>query len=92
MIFDTARRINSAASFIGLALLGVVEEVGLEHVRTIRAVSLAQMQTAKEVIEAHNAAGIAAGKLGTVSTARIHCVCEERLLVNVKAYADAAQV
>ena len=82
MTFETAYKINSAGAWIAFALIGVRPEVDPRHIETIRGVSLAQMQTAKEVIEAHNA------QLGAKA---IHCVCEDRLLAKVKLYADAFQ-
>jgi hypothetical protein len=92
MKLETAHRINSAAAWIGLALLGVKDSVEVAHVETIRGVSLAQMETATEIVEAENEATIKAGETEAVSPKRICCVCESRLLANVKAYADAVQI
>jgi len=87
MPIETALRINSAALFIGLALLGVLDHVTAEHVALIRSVSLAQMETATEIVEAYNAAA----KDGP-GPHKIYSICEQRLLANVKTYADSVKV
>lgn len=87
MHLETALRINSAAAFIGMALLGILNHVTAEHVALIRSVSLAQMETATEIVEAYNAAA----KDGP-GPHKIYSICEHRLLTNVKTYADNVRV
>lgn len=91
MTFDTAYKINSAAVWIGFALIGVRSEIDPHHIETIRGVSLAQMQTATEVVEAANDAAIKRAENEAVSSTKIHCICDARLLAQVKLYADAFQ-
>lgn len=87
MTFETAEKINSAAVAIGLCLVGAQDLVAPETVALIRAVSLAQIETAKDQIEAANREVTAGGKGG-----KIRVVCADELVANVKRYADSARL
>lgn len=77
--------ITHCATRIGMALTGLTAEVSVEDIAAVRRLSLGQLETAAEIVEAYNLAPAPAPRV-------IHVVCEARLLVHVKTYADAAQV
>lgn len=85
MDFHTADRINTAAFNIGMYLLGVnPRPLAAEHLQTIRDVTLAQMQTAKDVIQAHNAR-----QSSELGVRMLYSVPDDDLLAEIKAAADA---
>jgi hypothetical protein len=85
MHVSTADRINSAAARMGMVVIGVVPNYDEDDVRTIAGVSLAQMQTATEVIEAENVRQLSEPNPGR---RLIRCVCEDTLLLEIKRTAD----
>lgn len=86
----TALRLNAAASFIGMALLGILDRVEPKHIVLVREASLGQLQTATEVVEAENAAAMASAAPG--ETRLLQAICAPAMLSRVKLYADNVQV
>jgi len=82
MNLEKAVEINSASTWLAFHLDGL-RAARPEHLALIQSVTLAQMQTAKDVVEAHNQSVIDSGKGG-----RMQVVCEDRLLFRVKKFAD----
>lgn len=87
---DTAHHIAAAAAWIALALDGILESAAKSHIETIRRVTLGQMQTATEIVEADNAAALAAAPSG--QPVRLKLICAPAVLARVKLYADNAHV
>lgn len=75
---ETAAKINGAACWVYFVMERLTDRCALAHFRTIADCTLAQMQTATDVIRALNAS----------DPHTIHCFCDERVLPRVKAFAD----
>ena len=86
MTTNTANRINSAACRLWFFQQGLSERVAKEDVHVLKSVSVGQIQSASEVIEAVNEHAPA------VEEKRLqYCVLHPDAARRLKAYADALQ-
>jgi hypothetical protein len=86
MTTSTAQRINNAACHLYFYMEGLAGCVQTDYVRIVQSVSVAQIQTAGDVVEAMNHAALAEGH-GTIT-----CVIEGSAVPRLKAFADAQVV
>ena len=84
----TARRLNSAACWVWFYQQGLRESLDLDHLRTVQQATVAQLQTAADIVDALNLTSSAAARASNTPYG-MECILSPDAAAKLKAYADA---
>lgn len=87
----TARHLNTAACHVWFFQNGLVGALAVEHVRTIHQATVAQLQTAADVVDALNLT-IARDAKAQGHAYRLECILDPGAAPRLKAYADSLEI